>query len=112
MTSVYGLNVNMGFDLDQLRIAGAQGWKSSSHNHEFGTCWTGQLGKEVALPADFASPPPGSALGPAGPMWMSRANIHPSETPLLRPSNGAREIAGVMQLVRFGSESWFCRLII
>lgn len=46
------LNVKLGFGSDQLLTVGTQRQKSSSHSHESAICLTGQLNKEVMLPAD------------------------------------------------------------
>ena len=59
MTPVCRLNVNMGFGSDQPLTVGTQRQKSLSHSHESAICLTGQLDKEVMLPADpLAAPSP------------------------------------------------------
>lgn len=59
MTPVCRLNENMGFGSDQPLTVGTQRQKSLSHSHESAICLTGQLDKEVMLPADpLAAPSP------------------------------------------------------
>ena len=59
VTPVCRLNVNIGFGSDQPLTVGTQRQKSLSRSHESAICLTGQLDKEVMLPADpLAAPSP------------------------------------------------------